>query len=858
MEGSTLSHEDLLREAGLFALQHGARTLSPFSGTLGTRLILIHQHLDFDKSGALVRNEVSPDSDLLIVWLKEISQCSLYPSNKAHIGQVQEGLKLFLKSSKRKNEREKLLKHCDALCKRLNPDETIAHIMAGAPKIEEVEYPRIVKMNLLTGLRQLSRCFSCSRLDESQGSPRWHPTQLLLKHRLLQDNKKTLEFSAIVAGISPNNWQDIGLSVPLKVTKVHFEDGNTPHEAPSYQGGLDADQGRFCSDLQRDIHARICFNFKNGYFVSLPDGYPLEQRPTPGFGITLTDVLQRYTLHTKDKINLVHIVAHAFGQFYDTQLLYRKWTSNCILFMPERDGDVHKLPNNPYISIQFELANEDPDEYLSENTIIHRYPRILAFAIILIEIGLGRSLKLQQSNSIGSQANNDFEVAKKGLTELKGTSWANFANKNVFIEAIDKCLQGRDYSFVLNEDISASPAPSPVTERNWRESPEISQRRRIFYQKVVWPLEWLARAFQCDQNAGYLIENQNLMQLKSTRPSSAVDNFDEDVHLSSPQFHGGEKLNPKRWLDHLKTICRGIAIKLRKPEVKKKEISVAILDTGYDPKAPIFEDKARSRCFNGWKDFVSGSEVPVDEFGHGTFMATLLVEVAPISKVYVARVAKETESLMESSSQIAKGIIWAGIEQSVDIIFMSLGFPAHDREKYASISEAIEEVRKQRSERIIFLASAGNSAVFADETFPATHPSVISIRATDSQGAFLKSNPPNKLENAVVIGTIGDDIPSHLVQFRPGVCLPGSSAATAVAAGIAAIFLAYGRVLPHTALGKKPPQALKNLWRTEGMRDIFLKISDDMGQRRRFLNPWKFFLDYPDDMDKYTFLTTKT
>jgi hypothetical protein len=182
---------------------------------------------------------------------------------------------------------------------------------------------------------------------------------------------------------------------------------------------------------------------------------------------------------------------------------------------------------------------------------------------------------------------------------------------------------------------------------------------------------------------------------------------------------------------------------------------------------------------------------------------------------------------------------------------MSFGFPVSDEKAYEEISEAIEEVQKKRNRRIIFLASAGNSGVYDDETFPATHQSVISIRATDSLGTFMKTNPENKSESPVVFGAIGDDIPPHLQHFCPEVSLPGTSAATAIAAGIAAVMLAYVLILPQMVKTEHGEGILKRLWTTEGMKKMFMKMSDDMGQRRRFLNPSKFFLNKPTPESRY-------
>ncbi|KAB8213018.1 peptidase S8/S53 domain-containing protein [Aspergillus novoparasiticus] len=710
-----------------------------------------------------------------------------------------------------------------------------------------VEYPVPIKRKLLSGLRKQSLCSLCPGLDASQDSLRWHPTRLLLEHRPPGHDSHTLDFNVIVTKIPTGSWQDIGLSVPRRDKVVKFVAEQSQQESPNRQLESGLGQGMFCRILSDDIFARVCFEFHNGNFVPLFNGRPLEQRPSPGFGITLTTVLQRYTLTLKDKINLAHITAEAFWQFYNTELVYRKWTSDCVFFMPEQHGDVLRLPNKPYISLQFELGDEDPDEYLSENSLVHRYPRILAFAIMLIEIAQGRSLQLRQCNSLASQVNADFDVAYQELGELRKSSWDSFQNKDIFIQAIVNCLINDNYRPDLNVNITTSTVPITATDFCCRGSLEISQRRKAFYDKVVWPLQWLAEVgFRGDQNTSYLNEKQSSLAVNFSL-LSLKDDIKEDIQLPSAQFHGNRQIDPKRWLDDLKAINRAISPGLRRLPAQlpaeSKEVRVAILDTGYNPNAPLLADVARSRRFKGWKDFVSGSDTPIDTFGHGTFMATLLVESAPISEVHVARVAENTNSLQQSSLRIAEGIRWAGLAQKANIIFMSFGFSAPDEEAYEEISGAIDEVQKKRRGRIIFLASAGNSGVYDDETFPAKHPSVISIRATDSLGTFLKTNPENRSECPTVFGAIGDDIPEHLQQFYPDVSLPGSSAATAIAAGIAAIMLAYVLVLPQLVKTEHGEAILKRLWTPEGMRKMFMKMSDDMGQRRRFLNPSKFFLN---------------
>ncbi|UKZ78126.1 hypothetical protein TrVFT333_005860 [Trichoderma virens FT-333] len=847
MDPTTSRHQELIRQTALFALDYGVQHSSADAGSLGTRLFLISTQLEAANPDVLINSDM-PELSGVITKLQSILQCTSYPTTKFQIDQVRYNLGVFLKSSdfKAEDEMQELLANCNTLLKGLRVYESAAHILANPPNSRTIEYPMHIKEKLLSGLRKQSLCASCPNDDGIQRSPRWHPIRLLLKQKPLGVDSQTVDFNVLVARTFQERWQDVGLSISLEKS-VGFAGENQPRGSSSRRQESILGQGMFCRILSEDIFARVCFDFRNGYFLPLPNGQALEQRPCPGFGITLTTVLQKYTLQLKDKIQLAHMTAQAFWQFYDTELLYSKWNSDCILFMPEQHKGVRRVPNKPYISIQFEVSEECQDEYLSEYSLLHRYPRILALAIMLIEIGLGRSLQLRQCDGLATQVNADFDVACQGLDELKKTPWENFGNKDVFIQAIVNCLASNNYRPV---GITDGTIPRSEQGQYGRESLEISQRRGVFYDKVVWPLQWLAEVgFPGDQSASYLLENQGSPQLP--RSLSTRQDHTEDIQLPSVQFNGGNCINTKLWLDDLKAINKAIYPRLQKLATDGKGVRVAILDTGYDPKAPLLAEKTASRCFKGWKDFVSGSDVPVDSFGHGTFMATLLIQSASISEVHIARIAENTDNLQQSPSRVTQGIRWAALEQNADIISMSLGFPTSNNKAHEEISEAIEEVRKKRGRRIIFLASAGNSDVYSDETFPATHQSAISIRATDSLGTFMTTNPENTKESSVVFGAIGDDIPTSLRQFHPEASLPGSSAATAIAAGIAAIMLAYVLILPQMVKMEQGEGVLERLWTTEGMRKMFMKMSDDMGQRRRFLNPSRFFLDKPTPESRY-------
>lgn len=172
---------------------------------------------------------------------------------------------------------------------------------------------------------------------------------------------------------------------------------------------------------------------------------------------------------------------------------------------------------------------------------------------------------------------------------------------------------------------------------------------------------------------------------------------------------------------------------------------------------------------------------------------------------------------------------------------MSFGFPRNS----SIIEKAIDKVKAERGRSIIFLASAGNTPN-EDENFPARHPSVISIYATNRHGYFSHSNARSKNQVCAKFGTYGDDIPPHAFQrIRkrfPKACEPGSSVATAVAAGIYATMLAYIEYLPSLDCGVRDEdrEIFKMAREKLGAEALFDKISDAI-HGDRFINPVRFW-----------------
>ncbi len=162
-------------------------------------------------------------------------------------------------------------------------------------------------------------------------------------------------------------------------------------------------------------------------------------------------------------------------------------------------------------------------------------------------------------------------------------------------------------------------------------------------------------------------------------------------------------------------------------------IVVAVVDTGIDAAHPLFagrlapgydfvgNDADPAEETNGIDDDLDGD---VDEgYGHGTFVAGLVLAVAPDATILPVRVL-DTDAV-GTVSRVAAGIRYA-VEQGVDVINLSLGARVR--------SEVLRgEVRRALSRGIKVVAATGNRADVARIDFPAGLANVVAVSALDAR-----------------------------------------------------------------------------------------------------------------------------
>ena len=161
------------------------------------------------------------------------------------------------------------------------------------------------------------------------------------------------------------------------------------------------------------------------------------------------------------------------------------------------------------------------------------------------------------------------------------------------------------------------------------------------------------------------------------------------------------------------------------------------------------------------------------------------------------------------------------MEKNVDIISMSFGYQV---ENYV-IKNAIRDAFHRG---IILFAAASNSGVNPrfPVAFPANLRQVICIHSTDGDGNPSPRNPPATLDCSLAV--LGEGVaaawPSRLFTDRSDLqrVASGSSVATAIAAGLAALVLEYAA---QADAGLAKVQGWQRLRHCDEMRKVFMNMA---------------------------------
>ncbi|KAF5701633.1 peptidase S8 subtilisin kexin sedolisin [Fusarium globosum] len=716
---------------------------------------------------------------------------------------------------------------------------------------EDESYPRHVYDTLYKALRKHAYC--CCRSTPSLHSiPDNHLGRLELKESLPSLDDEVLfhtVFSkkALSESQGSLNWQHLQFRVSKKQPnrpKVQFT--TEGQDLTASDGDIITTSSEFCDLLGRDIVlGSMDIRIKDEMLLVLKRAVDIEVPLANERSITLADVLRNCSLVAKSKLLLAYILAKSLWQLYDSDLMGVRWTTETIQLFRERgdddeDEDVAGIHWAPYYTFSFAgPAEPDSVERLPLGQFLHRYPRVLALGAILYDLGWGRrgttpAIRTSPAEpaTLERIINDTTSRVRRGIRNGKRP---DIGLRN--IQALE------DYRLVVANCLSENlftPNRMPGVLKSPEELEEeltIEERRAILFRKVIVPLKKVVQATGWVDEFGNIRGNRvksAMAQLKEQGcapknpilPSVALLN---NTSPSDPP-HGNEACGKQKslgneaeaWLARVKEspVARDVLFAFQKTDMAEKRIRIAVLDTGYDPGA-IFFNRDRRRRLKSWKDFVElGQATPKDEEGHGTHVLSVLMQVAPAADIFVARVAKDTSELQHATETIAKAIEWAWRECDANIVNMSFGF---DEEVYIEgkpiISNAILKAILETNQSIVFLAAAANSGGNKAEMFPAYNKNVLSIRGTDDYGTPQRFNPPPDYDSETCFMTLGLNVPgASLVRSEhqgADICKSGTSVATPIAAGLAAMLLGYARVHEEELqkiLGPEDSPKLVRLW----------------------------------------------
>lgn len=145
-------------------------------------------------------------------------------------------------------------------------------------------------------------------------------------------------------------------------------------------------------------------------------------------------------------------------------------------------------------------------------------------------------------------------------------------------------------------------------------------------------------------------------------------------------------------------------------------VKIAVMDTGLDMSHEIFKDRVK-RKFN----MINRNYDISDEYGHGTMVAGLILDVAPKSELYVTKVLDKNG--LGSISNIMNGITFA-INNNVDILCISLGM---NRDLPLILKQRIVEAY----EKGITIVSAVGNNNRSEPLYPSKMDEVIGVGGLD-------------------------------------------------------------------------------------------------------------------------------
>jgi len=260
---------------------------------------------------------------------------------------------------------------------------------------------------------------------------------------------------------------------------------------------------------------------------------------------------------------------------------------------------------------------------------------------------------------------------------------------------------------------------------------------------------------------------------------------------------------------------------------KGEGITIAVVDSGVDP--TIKEINAGIRK---WKNFLDASKpvnkkgkFPYDWGGHGTSVATLIYQAAPLTETMVVKIHDNIQMHTVSPSRwtwylISAGIIWA-VQNGADIISLSV-----------SVNTDFKPIKKACrmcwEKNVILITPMGNAFEEKDKNvvfYPAAYPWTIAVGGVEKKDGTLSvwefSSSGDYIDVVAPASGIIGETPSYIEDPGPPQIFHGNSLAVPIVAGAAALVLSSMDEKTREELKKEPGKLV------ETVRQILRKSSSN-------------------------------
>ncbi len=183
-------------------------------------------------------------------------------------------------------------------------------------------------------------------------------------------------------------------------------------------------RGEFCKFISQYFDTRLQLMIQTQELMQVTAWEPRKQVVQPQLGTPLSTILRNYDLSPRMKVTLAYIIVRSVLRFYGSDWMNTKWTSETIHFMNEAASDVvgqvtaaRIFASKPYFAAGFGEADPDFVESSVVDGAIHRYPRVLALGIMLVEIGMGFPIRQPEDGldrqSLTAKLNGDWSSAMR-------------------------------------------------------------------------------------------------------------------------------------------------------------------------------------------------------------------------------------------------------------------------------------------------------------------------------------------------------------------------------------------------------------------------------------------------------------